>query len=126
MMTKVMMEQFYEYRFLFLDFIQVMRENEPIKEHYTGLLALREQQFTVLLTMLVENGLMCKEELPNEHAYLLKRMTIVGDFWLASAEFNREKISKAQIKTYLEISSSAIYPYLTDIGKEEYRRVTEV
>jgi len=97
-MMKVTMEQFYEYRFLFLDFIQIMRENKPIKTHYIGLLELREQQFTMLLQMLVDNGLMHKEELPNEYSFLLKRM-------------------------YLEMSCLALYPYLTTVGKEEFKKV---
>jgi len=102
-----------------------MRENPPIKVHYTGLLEFREQQFTTLLHMLVEKGLMCKEELPNEHSFLLKRMTIVGDFWLASAEFSRQKITKDQINRYLEMSCLAMYPYLTVKGKQEYKKITE-
>jgi len=125
-MTKIMMKQFYEYRFLFLDFIQIMRENQSIKEHYMGLLALREQQFTMLFQMLVEQELMHEESLANEHSFLLKRMTIVGDFWLASAAFTREKINKDDIYIYLEMSCLAIYPYLTATGKEQYRKITAV
>jgi len=124
-MTKVMMEQFYEYRFLFLDFIQIMRENEPIKVHYTGLLKLREQQFLSLFQMLIEGNLMRKEEFADEHLFLLKRMTITGDFWLASAELSQEKIDKNQIVRFLEINCLAIYPYLTDKGKQEYMKITD-
>jgi len=123
-MTKVTMEQFYEYRFLFIDFIQIMRENPPIKEHYMGLLELREQQFTFMFQMLVESGLMREEELPHQHAFLLKRMTIVGDFWLAFSELNRQNVTKDQITEYIEMSSLAIYPYLTDQGKQQYKEIT--
>lgn len=123
-MTRVTMEQFYEYRFLFLDFIQIMRENQSIKMHYMQLLKLREEQFIGLLQMLVKCGSMRKEEFSNEHLFLLKRMMIVGDFWLASAELNEHKIDKNQIKEYLEMSCLAIYPYLTDVGKQQYAKIT--
>jgi len=123
-LTRLTMEHFFEYRFLFLDFIQVMRENKPIKDHYMGLLELREQQFTFFLESLVKDGLMIKEEFPNEHSYLLRRMTIVGDFWLAAAEFKRTAISKKQIDEYLEISALALYPYLTAKGKKQYKKIT--
>jgi len=123
-LTKVIMENFYEYRFLFLDFIQVMRENSPIKKHYMKLLEQREKQFTHFFQLLINQGLMRKEELPNEYAYLLKRMAVVGDFWLAAAEFNRKSISKKQITEYLEINSQAIYPYLTAKGKRQYKKIT--
>jgi len=122
-LTKVIMENFFEYRFLFLDFIQVMRENKPIKKHYMNLLQQREQQFTSFFQILINQGLMRQEELPNEYTHLIKRMAIIGDFWLASAEFNRERISKKHITQYLEISSQVIYPYLTAEGKRQYKKI---
>jgi len=123
--TKIMMEQFYEYRFLFLDFTQIMRENEVINTHYSGLLTLRQQQFSSILQILVNDGLMRAEELPNEYEFLIKRMSIFGDFWLASAEINSNGISEKQIEEYLEMNSLIIYPYLTDKGKECFFEVID-
>ena len=123
--TKVMMEQFYEYRFLFLDFIQIMRENAPIKKHYMELLEIRHQQFTSLLQILINMGLMHEEELPNEYSFLIKRMTIFGDFWLASAELNCNEVNEKQIEEYLKMSYLIIYPYLTTEGKKKYLKIVQ-
>ncbi|MEL6925339.1 MAG: TetR/AcrR family transcriptional regulator, partial [Bacteroidota bacterium] len=76
-LTKVIMQNFYEYRFLMLDFIQLMRENERIKQHYTQLQRQREAQFSQFLQLLIDEKLMRAEEIPNEYSNYLKRQTII-------------------------------------------------
>jgi len=122
-LTQKSMEHFFEYRFMMLDFIQVMRENPPIKKHYLKLMAQREEQMNMFFQMLIQSGLMRKEEIENEYHNLIRRMMILGDFWLASAEINREKMNKKQVTKYLEITSQVIYPYLTAKGKRAYRKI---
>ena len=121
--TRNSMENLFEYRFMMLDFIQVMREFPTIKKHYLQLIIQREEQIQMFFQMLIQGGLMRKEEMPNEYHNLIRRMMILGDFWLASAEINREKMNKKQIEKYLEITSQVIFPYLTAKGKREYRKV---
>ena len=119
------MENLFEYRFMMLDFIQVMREFPTIKKHYLKLMTQREDQMQMFFQMLIQSGLMRKEEIKNEYQNLIRRMMILGDFWLASAEINREKMDKKQVGKYLEITIQVIYPYLTTKGKKEYRKVEE-
>ncbi len=122
-LTQKSMENLFEYRFMMLDFIQVMREFPIIKKHYLKLITQREEQMQMFIQMMIQSGLMRKEEIKNEYQNLTRRMMILGDFWLASAEINREKMDKRQIEKYLEITSQVIYPYLTAKGKREYRKV---
>lgn len=122
-LTRKSMECFFDYRFMMLDFIQVMRENPTIKKHYLRLMMQREEQMQMFFQMLVQSGLMRKEEIDNEYHNLIRRMMILGDFWLASAEINKEKMNLKQIDKYLEITSQVIYPYLTAKGKKEYLKI---
>jgi AcrR family transcriptional regulator len=122
-LTHKSMENLFEYRFMMLDFIQVMREFPTIKKHYLKLMTQREDQIQMFFQMLIQSGLMRKEEIINEYQNLIRRMMILGDFWLASAEINREKMDKKQVEKYLEITIQVIYPYLTTKGKKEYRKV---
>lgn len=122
-LTQKSMENLFEYRFMMLDFIQVIRENPPIKKHYLKLMLQREEQMHMFFQMLMQSGLMRKEEMEDEYQNLIRRTMILGDFWLASAEINREKMNKKQIERYLKITSQAIYPYLTSKGKKEYIKV---
>jgi len=118
--SQTIMSNFFEYRFFLLDFVQIMRENKKIKTHYTALSTQREQQFSVLFKMLIENKLMRAEVLPNEYDYFYKRIQMLSEFWISDAEIHNTKITKKTIQKYSEILMQAIFPYLTLKGQKEY------
>lgn len=121
--SQTIMSNFYEYRFFFLDFVQIMRENKKIRTHYTELNTLRELQFLSLFNLLIENDLMRKEVLPNEYKNLYKRFQILSEFWISDAEIHNSKIIKKTISTYSVILTQAIFPYLTLKGQKEYHSI---
>ena len=118
--SQTIMSNFFEYRFFLLDFVQIMRENKKIKTHFTALSTQREQQFSVLFKMLIENKLMRAEVLPNEYDYFYKRIQMLSEFWISDAEIHNTKITKKTIQKYSEILMQAIFPYLTLKGQKEY------
>lgn len=124
--SKTIMSSFYEYRFFLLDFVQIIRENKKIKVHYSELSSQREQQFSMLFTLLIKEGFMRKEILPNEYQNLYKRFQILGDFWISDAENSNSNISKKSISIYSEIVTQAIFPYLTSKGQKEYYSIVSV
>ncbi len=119
-LSSAIMESFYDYRFSLLDFVQVMRENKKISTHYLQLIKMRQEQFINLFKLLVDNSVMRKEVLPNEHLFLYKRFQILGDFWISSATVTHSRLSKSMIQEYSYIINQAIFPYLTSKGKKEY------
>lgn len=121
--SKMIMTNFYEYRFFMLDFVQIMRENEVVRKHYAELSIQREQQFSMLFNLLIENDLMRKEILPNEYQNLYKRFQILGDFWISDAEIINPNITKKTILTYSAVLIQAIFPYLTSKGQKEYHSI---
>jgi len=119
-MSAVMMENLFEYRFFMLDFVQIMRESDKIKTHFLQLTKIREEQFSMLFSGLIEKGILRKEVLPNEYLFLYKRIQILGDFWISSAQITKPRLNKKMIKEYSEIINQTIFPYLTGAGKKEY------
>ena len=115
------MKNFYDYRFFLLDFVQIMRENETIRQHYAELTKLREQQFSEIFQLLITHGLIREEQLPNEYYHLYKRLQIIGDFWISSASIESLSLNQETIEKYTKIMNEAIYPYLTDAGKKMYQ-----
>ena len=102
-----------------LDFVQIMRENEEIHQHYLLLQKVRIQQFEGIVGWLQREGLLREEEFDGEFANLYKRMSIVGDFWISSAEVldaQQENLAHQ----YKNVLSEFIYPYLTPSGKKEF------
>jgi AcrR family transcriptional regulator len=121
--SQTIMSNFYEYRFFLLDFVQIMRENKKIRNHYTELTAQRAQQFLMLFNLLIEDEIMRKEILPNEYQNLYKRFQMLSEFWISDAEIIKTKITKKTISTYSEILTQAIFPYLTIKGQKEYHTI---
>lgn len=118
--SKTIMYNFYEYRFFMLDFVQIMRENDTIKTHYLLLTAQREQEFAQLFELLVKEGTMRKEILPNEYHNLYQRFQILGDFWISSAETKKQSLTKNSVPIYSKLINQTIFPYLTTNGQKKY------
>jgi len=117
------MKNSYEYRFILLDFAQIMRENRVIKKHYQKLTKLRQEQFGSLINIMVAHGIIRKEKLQNEYLFLYQRFQILGDFWISAAEITHTTISKTTMSEYYTITTQAIYPYLTAKGVKEYHAI---
>jgi AcrR family transcriptional regulator len=119
-MSSSIMNNTFKYRFFMSDFTQILRDSEKIKKHFTGLVKMREEQLSGMFQMMIQDGLMRSERLPNEYSYLYKRVQILGDFWISSAEIEKTRIEKNTIAEYLEMITQSIYPYLTEKGIKEY------
>lgn len=112
-------EAFYDFRFFMLDFVQIMRENPSIREHYLQLQKARIGQFQQTVMILQDKGLVRAEEFKDEFDHLYQRMSIVGDFWLSAATISG-LAAKQEIQRYQIILSESIYPYLTPAGKQSF------
>ena len=123
--SSVIMDAFYEYRFFMLDFVQIMRESKTIKAHYSQLSTLREKQFLSMFQLFIEHKILREEILVDEYLHLYNRIQILGDFWISSAAIKESVLSKKLIPKYSKIISEAIYPYLTDIGKQQFSELTQ-
>lgn len=118
--SQTILSNFFDYRFFLLDFAQIMRENAKIRTHYAELTIQREQQFSMLFKVLIENEIMRKEILPDEYKNLYKRLQILGDFWMSDAVISNDVITKDTVAKYSAILTQAIFPYLTAKGQKAY------
>lgn len=121
--SKVMMGKMYAYRFFFLDFVQIVRENELIRNHYLELSKLRTAQFMGMFGLLIQKGILRPEILPDEYLHLYERFHIQGDFWLSSAAIISKEMSPDVVDHYFNIFHGGIFPYLTEKGVVEYREM---
>lgn len=121
--TRATMDLLYEYRFLMLDFVAVMRRIEPLRTHYRALQRVRSAQFRQLLDGLVEAGWLCPEPLPGQFDALKEQATLFGDFWIASAEILYEGVEQGKRAHYLRLFTALLVPYLTEKGLEAYQQL---
>ena len=121
--SELIMRRFYAYRFLMLDFVQVMREHKNIKSHYKALSLRREQEFLGLIQLLVKENYLQAERFKNQYLHVYRRWEILGNFWLASAYTKEKTISESILTEYFEITYQSIYPYLTKKGIQAYQSI---
>ncbi len=121
--SEVVTSNFYRYRFVLLNFTEVMQEHRTIRNHFRGMAKLREEQITAMFEAFVHKGLMNQEQYPNQFRNLCRRYQIMGDFWMSSAKvLNSNGVTKKAIKEYSGLLLEAIYPYLTSVGQKEFKK----
>lgn len=121
--TRAAMDLLYEYRFLLLDFVAVMRRIEPVRIHYRALQAMRSAQFRQLLDALVQAGLLRPEPLPGQFDALKEQATLFGDYWISSAEIFFEGAEADKKRHYQRLFMALLVPYLTEKGLQAYREL---
>lgn len=118
--SSVTLFNFYDYRFFFLDFVHIMREQIKIRTHYNQLVLLRKTQSIAIFQQLVFNGYMRPEQLKNEFENLYTRIQILSDFWMSATSIHKKEITKETTLKYIHIITETLYPYLTPKGIKEY------
>lgn len=117
-------DTFYKYRFLFLDFTHIMRENAAIKKHYRQLIKNRKQQFAWIIQHLVKNGDFQKERISGQYEYLVDQVFIFADFWLPSSEILFEGKEADRIMHYRNLLQALIIPVLTTKGLKKFKQLS--
>lgn len=118
-----LMLDFFEYRFILIDFVAIIRTNETIGDHYKLLVKKREEQFAFIFDQMINQGLMRPEHIENEYKNLYYRFQILGNFWLSSSLLESEHIDKNTTTHYAKIIGETIIPYLTEKGLELYKQI---
>ena len=116
-------EKLYEYRFIMLDFVSIMRRIPAIKAHYRQQMVMRQLQFQFLVTELVKKGLFKPPIIENQYSTWIHSAILFGDFWLSSAEILYNGKESDKVKIYHRFFISLTIPYLTEKGLEEMKEL---
>ncbi len=116
-----MLAAFFEYRFIFLDFVHIMRNNAKIAAYHVELTKKRKAQFMSIIDRLLKAGIFRPSEFENEYLMLYDRMTILSDFWVVEAEITKNGVQKTDLPQYKKIILHSIYPYLNDGSKKQFQ-----
>ncbi|OJJ23031.1 hypothetical protein BKI52_01375 [marine bacterium AO1-C] len=111
----------YEYRFLMINFVHIMRSIPVLKQSYQALTQVRKAQFRYTFDQLIVQGMVKKEALEVPFEYLQLQSTILGDFWISEAEILYQGEEKDKVKYFTEMQLYNFYPHLTDAGKTVFK-----
>ncbi|MGB3779056.1 MAG: TetR/AcrR family transcriptional regulator, partial [Tunicatimonas sp.] len=111
-------DQFVAYRFILLDFTEIMRQYASIRTHYQALYQLRQQQFEQVIKDLKSSGTLRNDINKQQYTNLAAHFNIVSDFWLAHAEILYPEDATNHLAHFAQVAFSLIMPYLTEKGRK--------
>ena len=114
--ARVLFDLLHKYRFIMINFVDVMRRMPDINKHFRKLQEKRREEFKQLFGMLVQAELMRPELYPGFFDDLNVNMSILGDFWISHAEIHFTGKEKDKLDFYYRITSSFLLPMLTEKG----------
>jgi AcrR family transcriptional regulator len=117
------LERMVDYRFFWTDLYNLLRLNKKVKSHFEEAYKNRFNGCLLLFDILEKTGVMKPSEFNNERQFLAERMINFSNTLLYNSSLYHEDINK----TYLELQSnnlmSMLYPYFTDLGKDEFKNL---
>jgi AcrR family transcriptional regulator len=118
-MTRMM-----EYQFFWTDLFNLLKQNDNIRKHFEEAYQNRIKGHHFLFKMLRAKNLLQAPTFINEHQFLIERMLDYSNTWLyASLLYEQKEMNAAYIEHQANILLSMYYPYLTDLGKEEFQKL---
>ena len=109
------------YRFIWLEFAHIRKQYPAIDQHFSGMMAMREQQFGHLIDMLATLGELHPPENHEGRRWLFEQIVVLGNFWLHAAEVFQP--SEMDLAHFARLTLSPLYPYLTDAGKKNWQNL---
>jgi AcrR family transcriptional regulator len=113
-LTRQSFELVYEYRFIFLHFVEIGLRIPAVKKDYYALTQRREQQFLSIFERLKKEGIFRNDVPLVVLQALVTQIFIIGDFWLSNNELTLKLKGSKAIDHYSNILFNLFYPYLVD------------
>jgi AcrR family transcriptional regulator len=115
----------YEYRFLMIDFVNILRRIPEIGGDFRRIFHLRCEQVGMLLFALQQEGLLLRSISDEQYKNLVRHVYMFGNFWLSEGEITYEGEEQNKLRFFVELGWSLLVPYLTSKGLEEYEAYRE-
>ncbi|MBO9594598.1 MAG: TetR family transcriptional regulator [Niabella sp.] len=102
----------YQYRFIFLHFVEIVWRIPGIGKDYQALTKRRTREFTRIFERLIENGTFRTDLPPSIWPALVKQLFIVADFWLSNNELTGRLHEKKARAAYQKTFYMMFLPFL--------------
>ena len=115
------MQRMYEYRFFWTDLYNLLRINDKIKSHFLDVYSKRVGGYNFLFSSFIDMNILKPFELENEKDALIERMIAYSNTWLYHSFVYHDKIKKEFIEVHAYRLLVMLFPYLTNMGKEQFK-----
>ncbi len=112
--SKRLMTNYYQYRFIFINLVDIFSHYPAIKKHFLDISVVREQEFLNWIQLLVKNNVLDGAKLAQKEGFFIDlQVFIVG--WLGHMVCFEKKINDNMINKYYNILiENKISPYLVE------------
>ncbi len=115
----------YDYRFFFLDLVQIMKEYKNLHQQFVEIEKIRFSMYADLIQKLIDLNLMREKEYEKEYEEFIERIRVFSDFWISSSIIYDNLCREETVEKHLKLLTTSFYPYLTELGKEKLLIITE-
>jgi AcrR family transcriptional regulator len=122
-LLKITNQYFEDYKFLMLNFVQIMRWHPDIHAHYQALTQTRIQQTLFLFQAFEQVGLLKKEAYEGQYLQMIEQYMILNNFWLSHAEILYLGDKQQKLHYFNQLIAAFIFPYLTEKGKVDFQKL---
>jgi AcrR family transcriptional regulator len=113
------------HRFFYMDMLEIRRRYPAVINRYRKTVAIRSRQYSKLISVFIEKGLVKKEPEPGFYESLFHSIWVMSTFWLQQKKIlgkNHTLIkSGSGVKRVWEI----LLPHLTERGLKKYKAIAE-
>lgn len=120
------MQRMFEYQFFWTDLYNLLRLNDKIKLHFEEVYENRFKGYEFLFNTLVDMKIMKNFESKKESQFLIERMIGFSNTWLYNSFLYQKKINQNYIELQSDNLLFMLYPYLTNLGKIECKKLVPV
>lgn len=116
------MTRMVDYKFFWTDLYNLLMLNARIKDHFENAHKERIKGYAVLFKMLQGDGWLKEPGFEKEFHFLAERMINQSNTWLYASSLEvKNEISPAYIDRMSTQLLAMLYPYLTDLGIQEFQ-----
>lgn len=120
---KVLFEEIYRYKFIYLGITKVVRHFDHIKRHAQEQMQMRRALLHNVGDFLVEQGYMKPFKAQKHKDMLVNALLMITNSWVSDAETFYTGHEEDKVDYYMQLYFNLIHPFLTEKGREGFRKV---
>lgn len=115
-------EIFYSYRFIFINFIDILNKIPEVKSQYEGINFNRKEEFQMIFFDLQKNNIFKKDVPEFIKDSLTEQIFIMADNWLTHNRLILKLNKKSAIQHYTVLQMNLFYPLLNEEQQKIYEQ----
>ncbi|MGM0580197.1 MAG: TetR/AcrR family transcriptional regulator [Bacteroidota bacterium] len=122
---KILFEEIYKYKFIYLGITKVVRHFDHIKKHAQDQFDQRWNILDTISGFLIANGYMKAFKDERQKDMLIHALLMVSNSWISDAEVFYKGKDADKIDYYMQVFFNLVRPTLTEKGLEGFKTVYE-